>query len=106
MLLLQCAIKYGNTALALETLKVWKKQWNRDHADILYLAAENGETEICKSLVEDNDFSIDACDTSCEINREETVIHLAAKNGHLEVIKYFYEECNCDLETFSSEVRI
>ena len=103
---LQCAIKSGDTALALDTLNVWNQQWNKDHADILHLAAESGEIEICKNLVKENGFPVDVYDTSGETNREETVVHLAAKNGHLEVIKYFHEECNCDLNAIYSEVKI
>ena len=91
-------------ALALNTLKVWNKEWSKDHTDILHLAALNGLTQICRILVEEKDFPVDVYDTSGKPNHEETVIHLAAKNGHVEVIKYFYERCNSDLNATFSKV--
>ena len=90
--------------MALDSLKVWKQEWNKDHADILHLAAKSGDINICKSLVEENGFPVNVYDTTGEPNHEETVIHLAANNGHVEVIKYFHEVCNVDLNASFSKV--
>ena len=103
---MKAAIKSGNVTLALDTLRVWNKEWSKDHADILHLAALNGLTQICKILVEEKDFSVDVYDTVGKPNHEETVIHLAANNGHVEVIKYFNERCNSDLNATFSKVLI
>ena len=100
--LIKVGLKSGNLELALDTLNMWKaEEWNtEDHCDLLHIAAQCGEINICKILVEQHNFSVSLFDTT----GEETAIHYAAGKGHVQVIKYLHEQCNGDLNATYSKV--
>ena len=99
--LIKDALKCGNIALALDSVNMWQIEWtDPDHCDLLHVAAECGEVNMCRILVEQNDFSVNVFDTT----GEETAIHYAACKGHVQVIKYLHEQCSGDLNATYSKV--
>ena len=64
--LIKVGLKSGNLELALDTLNMWKaEEWNtEDHCDLLHIAAQCGEINICKILVEQHNFSVSVFDTT------------------------------------------
>ena len=99
--LIKVALKSGNISLASDCIKMWQVEWtNSGHCDLLHVAAECGEVNFCRILVEQNKFPVNLFDTT----GEETAIHYAACKGHVQVIKYLYEQCSGDLNATYSKV--